>query len=57
MEPMLKDNTCNVVTLHAKFLDAYLKCMRKPAEDITLPLFIANDMGALKMAADVLLQC
>ena len=30
--------------------------MREPAEDITLSLFIADDMGALQVAADVLLQ-
>lgn len=30
--------------------------MREPAEDVTLPLFIADDVGALQVAADVLLQ-
>ncbi len=34
----------------------YLKRVGESTEDITLALLIANDLGALQVAADVLLQ-
>lgn len=34
----------------------HLQGMREPAEDIFFSLFIANELGAFQVAADVLLQ-